>query len=265
MALSWTMDKIGPMCRSAEDCGLVLQVIAGKDGNDPASAGKSFYFTPQYARSLKTVRAGYSPADFESWAEPETRPAFLAALEVVECLGVTLVETKLPELPYGALTGTVIDAEAASVFEELIESGKVDELADKHQVAGLRASLDIRARDYLKAMRIRTMVRQEFRRLLTEIDVFLAPARYGVAPKVSESLDKARPVPTPPPQSPGLRDLIPAGNLAGLPALSLPCGFAGNLPVALQLVSRPFSENLILAIGIEFQKRTDWHKKRPNI
>ena len=74
MALSWTMDKLGPMCRTAEDCGVVLQAIAGKDENDPGTAGKSFYFSPQFARDPKTVRVGYSPVDFDEWAEPATRP-----------------------------------------------------------------------------------------------------------------------------------------------------------------------------------------------
>src|SRR6202790_4232829 len=80
MALSWTLDKLGPFARSAEDCGLILQVIAGKDGKDPGSAGKSFYYTPQYAREIKEVRIGYAPVDFAEWADPAARPAFETAL-----------------------------------------------------------------------------------------------------------------------------------------------------------------------------------------
>jgi aspartyl-tRNA(Asn)/glutamyl-tRNA(Gln) amidotransferase subunit A len=161
------------------------------------------------------------------------------------------------------LTSTIIGAEGASVFEELIETGAVDQLADKHQIAGLRAALATPARDYLRAMRIRRLVQQELRTLLTGVDVLLAPAQYHVAPKVSEPLSGARP-PAPisapasaPPGSPdrGMRALTPGGNLAGLPALCLPCGLANGLPVAIQLVSRPFSENLILSLGMEFQKR----------
>ena len=98
--------------------------------------------------------------------------------------------------------------------------------------------------------------------LLTGVDVLLAPTRYGIAPKIPEPLDRSRDY-TNPAGERGLRDLTPAGNLAGLPALSLPCGFAENMPIALQLVSRPFSENLILAIGMAFQTATDWHKRRP--
>jgi aspartyl-tRNA(Asn)/glutamyl-tRNA(Gln) amidotransferase subunit A len=260
MPLSWTMDKVGPMCRSAEDCGTALHVIAGKDDNDPATAGKSFYFGPQYQRQMKDIRVGYSPADFEQLAEPETRETFKAALDAVRALGVQLVETKLADLPYGPVTSTIITAEGASVFEELIETGRVNELADAKQIAGLKAGLEIAARDYLKAMRIRRQIQIAFRQTMRDIDVLLAPARYGIAPKIGEPLDR-----TPPsnPAAAGMRPLIPAGNLAGLPALSLPCGLASGLPVALQLVSRPFTENLILAIGIQFQKATDWHKQRP--
>src|SRR5215469_9781398 len=84
MALSWTLDKLGPFAHSAEDCGLILQVIAGKDSSDPGSAGKSFYYTPQYAREMKSVRIGYAPVDFAEWAAPATRPAFDAALGVLK-------------------------------------------------------------------------------------------------------------------------------------------------------------------------------------
>ena len=266
MALSWTMDKIGPICRSAEDCGIVLQAIAGKDGNDPASAGKSFYYAPRFAKEMAQVRVGFSPADFDHWAEPAARPAFQAALDVIKSMGVSLTEVKLGDLPYGPVTNIVISAEGAAAFEELIVSGRVDQLADRKQIAGLRAGLDIGARDYLKAMRIRRLIQQEFRRVLTDIDVLIAPARYGIASPIGEPLDRSTPpAPGAPPPPGGLRALIPGGNLAGLPALSLPCGFAEGMPVALQLVSRPFTENLILSVGVEFQRRTDWHSRRPPI
>lgn len=264
MALAWSLDKIGPLCRSAEDCGLVLHEIAGGDNNDPGSAGKSFYFTPQYARQLKDIKVGYSPVDFEVNAEPNTRDAFQQALKAMLDLGVQLTPVKMPDLPYGPVTSTIIFSEGASVFEELITSGKVDELADKRQAAGLKAGLEIPARDYLKAQRIRRLIQQAMRDLLTGVDVLLAPTRYGIAPKIPEPLDRSRDY-TNPAGERGLRDLTPAGNLAGLPALSLPCGFAENMPIALQLVSRPFSENLILAIGMAFQTATDWHKRRPPV
>ncbi|MDE3195198.1 MAG: amidase [Acidobacteriota bacterium] len=265
MALSWTMDKIGPMCRSAEDCGIVLQEIAGGDSADPGSAGKSFYYTPQYARKLSDLKVGFSAADAE-WVAPEMRPALEAAMKAVAATGVKMVEVKLPDFPYGAVAGTVIGAEGSSVFEDLITSGKVNELADARQIEGLKAGLDIPAKDYLRAMRIRTLMKQKFRELFADVDMLVAPARYGIAPLVSERLDA--PPPGPRPQRPatnGMNGLIPAGNLVGLPALSIPCGFASNMPVALQLVGPAFSENTLLALGREFQNQTDWHKRRPPV
>ena len=262
MALSWTMDKVGPICHSAEDCGLVLQAIAGSDSKDPGSAGKSFYYTPQYARQLSDLKVGFAPDDM-GWADPAARPAFQVAMEAMRGTGVQLVEAALPDFPYGALADVVIGSEAGSIFEPLIQSGGVDQLADPSQIAGLKADLTIPATEYLKAMRIRSVLKQKFRDLFAGIDVLIAPARYAVAPKITEPLDGPDSVPSPVPATAGMRRLIQAGNLAGLPALSIPCGFAGSLPVALQLVGPAFTENTLLALGREFQSRTDWHKRRP--
>ena len=264
MALSWTLDKLGPFARSAEDCGLILQVIAGKDSKDPGSAGKSFYYTPQYARPLKDLKIGYAPVDFADRAEPSARAAFAAALAVLKNSGAQMVETKLPDFPYGPVLSLILNAEMGSIFEPLIASGKVDELADKPQIAGLKASLDVPAKDYLKAMRIRRLIQAEFSRLFGEIDLLLAPGRPGPAVPADQSLDAPGFEP-PASAPPGFQGIIQAGNLAGLPALVFPCGFADNLPVALQLVGVPFSENALLAVGRDFQSRTDWHKRRPKV
>ena len=262
MALSWTLDKLGPFARSAEDCGLILQTIAGKDGKDPGSAGKSFYYTPQYARPMQEIRVGFAPVDFSGWADPAARPAFQAALDVIKQTGAQMVEAKLPDFHYGAVISAVIGAEEISIFEDFVRSGKVDQLADPEQIAGLKANLDIPATTYLKAMRIRRLMQEAFRQLFVDVDVVVTLGRNDVASPVDQPLDRGRLVGTVP-DDPGFNAIIPAGNLAGLPALVLPCGFAGNLPVALQVVGLPFSENLLLAIGREFQQRTDWHKRRP--
>jgi aspartyl-tRNA(Asn)/glutamyl-tRNA(Gln) amidotransferase subunit A len=264
MALAWTMDKIGPMCRSAEDCALVLETIAGGDAQDPGSARKSFYYTPQFYRKMKDLRVGYAPVDFAEWAQPSARPAFEQALSVIRESGARLVEIRLPDFPYSVLVSTIISSEGSAIFEPLIASGKVDELADAKQIAGLKAALEITAKDYLKAMRIRAIVQKQIRKLFADVDVLVTPSRFGPAPKISEPLDR-RPDENTQPKDRGLSALIPAGNLAGLPALSLPCGFADNLPVAIQVVGPAFSENTLIALGKEFQARTDWHRKRPPV
>jgi aspartyl-tRNA(Asn)/glutamyl-tRNA(Gln) amidotransferase subunit A len=262
MALSWTLDKLGPFARTAEDCGLILQVIAGKDSRDPGSAGKSFYYMPHYARPIKDLRVGYAPVDYSEWAEPAARPAFDAALGVLKAAGAQMVETKFPQFPYGAALSTILAAEQASIFEPLIASGKVNELADPAQIAGLKASLEVRAKDYLKAMRLRRLMQEALSRTFAEVDVLVAPARTGPASKVDQPLDRGAGAGTTP-KDLGFRAIIQAGNLAGLPALVLPCGLADGMPVAVQLVGAPFSENTLLAVGREYQSRTDWHKRRP--
>jgi aspartyl-tRNA(Asn)/glutamyl-tRNA(Gln) amidotransferase subunit A len=263
MALSWTMDKVGPIARTAEDCALVLQAIAGKDPLDPASAGKSFYYVPDVVRKFSDLKIGFAPVDFAERPDANLRPVLAQAFETVKSLGIPMVEMRLPKFPYGAMTGAIIGAEEASIFEPLITSGQVDQLADPDQIAGLKARLDMPARDYLKAMRIRTLLQHEFRKMFSEVDILLAPTRNSVAPEISKPLDYRPPDAPKPPDDEGMSALIPAGNLGGLPALSLPCGFADGLPVAIQLVGNPFSENTLLAVGKAFQARTDFHRQRP--
>jgi aspartyl-tRNA(Asn)/glutamyl-tRNA(Gln) amidotransferase subunit A len=264
MALSWTLDKIGPLCRSAEDCALVLEAIAGNDFADSGSAGKSFKYTPQFARKPADITIGYAPVDFEAWADPAMRPGLSAALDIVKALGVRMKEIELPKFPYGALVSTIIAGEAGSIFEDLIRSGKVDQLADKAQIGGLKSMLELPAIEYIRAMRVRTLVQQGLRNLFLDCDVLLSPARLDVAPKVSDPLDGGTTLFSAP-RSSGLRELIPAGNLAGLPALSLPCGFANKLPIGISLVGRPFYENQLIALGKAFQMQTDWHRRRPEV
>lgn len=258
MALAWTLDKVGPLCRSAEDCGLVLHAIAGSDPDDLGSAHKGFTYAPQFDRQPSDFTIGYSPADFENVA-PEARAAFTAALETVKKIGVKMKEVSLPDFPYSALIETIIGAEAASIFEDIIRNGQVDQLADAPQAASLKAAIDIPAVDYLKAMRIRSQVRQAFRELFYDTDLLLAPARTAPAPLITASLGGGKLSPA----ARGQNDIIPAGNLAGLPAISLPCGFAGNLPVAISFVGRPFFDNQVIGLGREFQSRTDWHRRKP--
>ena len=156
----------------------------------PHPRSKSFYYTPQFARDLKDVRVGYAPVDFNEGVDPAARADYAKALETIRSLGVQVTETKLPEFPYGAVISTIISAEGSAVFEPLIKSGKVDQLADQHQIAGLKAGLEIPAKDYLKAMRIRALIQEAFHDLLSTVDVLVAPTRFDPAPKITQPLDR---------------------------------------------------------------------------
>ena len=114
---------------------------------------------------MKDLRVGYAPIDFADRADAGARPAFAAALEALKTTGVQLVETRLPDFPFADILSTILYSEAGSIFETLITSGRVNELADQPQIAGLKASLEIPARDYLKAMRVRRLVQEAFARM----------------------------------------------------------------------------------------------------
>ncbi|MEQ1948305.1 MAG: amidase [Bryobacteraceae bacterium] len=264
MALAWSLDKIGPICRSADDCGIVLHEIAGGDPDDPASARKGFAYTPQFDRKVSDFTIGYAPSDWER-AVPEARPALNAALDAVKKLGVKWKEVEIPDFPYGALVETIIGAEAASIFEDKIRSGEISQMADQSQAATLREALEIPSVDYLKAQRIRSLVRRAFREMFYDVDMLLAPSRMTPAPPATGSLRANRAVGAPVSASRGLDGIIPAGNLAGLPAISLPCGFADGLPVGISFIGRPFFDNHVIGVGRAFQEATDWHRKHPKV
>lgn len=270
MALSWTLDKIGPMARSAEDVSLVLEAIAGPDAHDATSSGKRF--RPLDARSaraaLKRMRVAFAEEDVADHASPEAKRALEKGVAEFRKLFPSFVRATLPELPYGPMVGTVYGAEGSTIFAELIEGDRFEELVDARQKAGLRANLDIRARDYLQAMRLRTKVAEGFSEIFTHADVILTVGRAITATPVSQALDSPPTTASNPPQTkrPGNLALIPAGNLGGVPAIFFPCGFGTDgLPVGLQLVGPAFSEPLLLALASAYQRETDHHTKRPRV
>jgi aspartyl-tRNA(Asn)/glutamyl-tRNA(Gln) amidotransferase subunit A len=263
MALSWTLDKLGVMAHSAEDCGVVLHVIAGTDDNDPSSAKKSFYYTPEYYQRFSELRVAYAEIDFAEWPDQSLRSAFQEALAAVKSIGAQMLESKLPDHPYGPVISCIIDSEAASVFETLIRSGQVDQLADQGQIDGLKASLNYSAVDYLKAMRIRTQIRQSFRDMFSQVDLIVAPTKLDPPDRADQPFDET---PVKRPDQKGVyAGLVQSTNLAGLPAMSVPCGFVNGLPIGLQIVGPAFSENRVIAFAREFQRRTNFHKQHPAV
>jgi aspartyl-tRNA(Asn)/glutamyl-tRNA(Gln) amidotransferase subunit A len=134
-------------------------------------------------------------------------------------------------------------------------------LVDQRQIAGLKAGLEVPAKHYLKAMRIRRSMQESLRRIFADVDVLVTPSRFGPASKISDPLDRGSTQPLP--KDAGLSMLTAASNLGGFPALSLPCGFVSGLPLGIQLVGLPFTENTLVAVGKQYQGQTDWHRRHP--
>jgi aspartyl-tRNA(Asn)/glutamyl-tRNA(Gln) amidotransferase subunit A len=252
------------MARSAEDCALVFAAIVGVDRLDATTRA-----APRTARPIpRRIRVGFASADFEELAAVEARPALAAALATLGRLDVELVEASLPlDLPYGACVRTVIGAEMATIFGELIRGPRFEELIDEQQKAGIRLALETPATAYLDAMRARGLIQEAFRDLFRRVDVVVSFGRPRGATAIDEPT-LPRPFGASYADQAGGRPhnggLIPAGNLAGLPALAFPCGFdTGGLPLGLQAVAAPWREALLIELGRRFQAATDWHTRRP--
>lgn len=253
MALSWTMDKLGPMCRTAEDCGLVLNAIAGPDPADPTSAPHSYVFPPtsKFAPPFKlaTLR------EPSKW-QPEVKRNFEATLEALKPFS-TVEEVELPDLPYGEVAGTFIACEMAAAFEKLVSSGDVWELTAPEDRPGGHAALLIPAKDYINAFRIRVKIQRALDEILTRFDAIVTPTMPAVAVPNDTDFRKYF--------APHRGSQIGgAGNAAGIPALSIPNGFGERgLPTGVQFVGRAFEENKLLAIAQKYQSVTDWHTRTP--
>jgi aspartyl-tRNA(Asn)/glutamyl-tRNA(Gln) amidotransferase subunit A len=261
MALCWTLDKLGPMCRTASDCGLVFDAIAGRDPLDPTSKDRP-------ARREQTGRTGRTRRerpriavlkDSYEKAQPAVRENFLRSLEVLKRFATIEMDVKLPDFPYGPTVGTIVDAEGASAFRDLIETGRVRELASPTgRVGGYSASL-VTAVDYLHAMRLRAPMRRAWAQFFNKYALLVAPSRSTVAYPVDKTFDQAYP-------DTSAASPIAASNLVGVPAISVPNGFGeNNLPTGIQFVGPAWSERTLIEVADNYQQVTDWHKRRPPI
>jgi aspartyl-tRNA(Asn)/glutamyl-tRNA(Gln) amidotransferase subunit A len=260
MALSYSMDKIGPMCRTADDCGLVLSAIAGHDPGDlgslPAAKARFAYQNP---RDEKPVRVGWVKDPFGKGkrGDAELESASAAARELLKKTGIATSEIELPDGPFEIAGGVIISGEAATAFDGLISSADCLKLSDPVAQVGGFVAQHISAPDFLKAMRVRAILQKTMQELFEKVDVLMAPTLPTPATPLSLALD-----------DPSLLDFGDPvggiGNLCGLPALSVPCGFSReNLPLAVQFVGAPFAEDAVLAVAHAYQSKTEWHKKRP--
>ncbi|HMG11899.1 MAG TPA: amidase [Gemmatimonadaceae bacterium] len=251
MALSWTMDKLGPLCRSVEDCAIVLDAIYGPDGQDNSVIPAGYHWNAEL--SPKSLRVGYVKSAFDTpVTDPAdakrtmhaTKPFDDAALDVFKRLGINLIPVTLPDLPYDAMR-IILTAEAAAAFDDLTRSNRDNELVQQGKFDWpntFRTSRFIPAVDYVNANRLRSIAIQKWDDLMRTVDVIVTPT--GAA---------------------NLSQLV-ATNLTGHPALILPNGFRDDgTPVSLTFLGGLFEEAKVLAVARVYQEATGFHLKHPVI
>lgn len=241
MALSWTMDKLGPICRSVEDCALVLSVINGPDGRDQTVHAAAFNWDG--GASPRGLRVGYVRSAFDAPVERHsTKPFDDAALATMRTLGVTLVPVEIPDAHYDAMR-IILTAEAGAAFDELTRSGRVRELAQQGPGAWpntFRTARLIPAVDYVNANRVRTMAIEAWDAFMHDLDVLIAPTNSGQ---------------------------LLATNLTGHPAVILPNGFRAEdgTPVSITFIGKLFGEERMLRVAKAFQDATGHHRRHPSL
>ena len=255
MALAYSQDKIGPMGRTADDCATVLSVIAGHDSHDRSSlppADAAFVYST--AAPAAALRIGWLT---NAWEKPtdEVKSATEAAVQALKSHGAKVREARLPEGPWEAAAGTIVSVEGATAFHALLDSGRVAELADPLGQINGYVSETIGAQDYMRATQIRGVCQKRVDALFDEFDVIAAASLPIAATTIETNLETDLSFSDP---------LGGIGNLCGLPAISVPCGFtSGKLPIGIQFVGRTRNDRAVVAAAELFQRNTDWHRKRP--
>jgi len=261
LPLAWSMDHVGPMCRSAADCGLMLGAMSGYDPRDPTT---SVLPVPDYMAALtgqvKGLRVGLLRSFFLEGAALAQRAAVEAAAKTLEGLGATLseVDIKTVSVAPGA-SHAVLAPEAYAYHEEWLKTRAAEYGEDVRQ--RLRVGAFVTGAEYLKGQRLRVLLRNEVDTALAKLDVLLAPTTPIEAQPVGQN-DVRIGGESFPVRASLIRFTRPF-NLSGHPAASIPCGFTeGGLPMGLHIIGRPFDEATVLRVADAYQRVTDWHTRR---
>ena len=250
MGLSWTMDKIGPICRGVEDCAAALSAIYGPDGKDITVGDAPFNWNPD--TNISTLRIGYIKTEFDgSGATPnndqqrqqlaQRLALYKTALEALEKAGAKLVPIEMPKFSAQSLR-FILSAEAAAAFDDITRDGRVNQLSGQAVFDWpntFRTSRFIPAVEYLRAQRARTLLIHEMEQLMSQWDVFVSPA-------------------------PGSSSLL-ITNMTGNPAVCVPCGFVNDRPIAIMFTGGVYDEVSPLRVALAFEHATNWHTMHPKM
>jgi aspartyl-tRNA(Asn)/glutamyl-tRNA(Gln) amidotransferase subunit A len=259
MALAYSMDKIGPMARSTEDCAQIFASIAGHDPLDRDTLGidkAAFTYSPAAELKSRALKLGWLT---NTWSklDPGVERAIELARKVLQRRFAGMKEVALPVGPWEDAASITLKAEVASAFAPLIQSGRVRELSDPLGRIGGYVSETVSGADYTTAQRIREILQLKMSAIFQSFDVLVAASQPVAATPLELNL------------ATGLSFADPLGgigNLCGLPALSVPCGFTEkNLPVGIQFVASAGDDIAVIQAGRAFQQATDWHRKHPKL
>ncbi len=262
--LAWSLDHAGPITKSVEDSALILTTIAGKDVRDSASSDAP---VPDYAKALggavKGLRLGIPKEYFFEELDDEIHNNVKKAIGVLQGLGIAVEEVSLPYVKYSPTLLWVITGAEANSYHEPFFKTRIEEYG-RDVRANLEVAQFVLATHYLKAQRVRNILREQVLEVLNKVDVIISPTTPLPAPKIGQRELKI-----------GERDISDVGgmgrftcpfNLSGVPAISLPCGFTSSgLPIGLQIAGRPFDEETVLKVAWAYEANTGWQQKRPPV
>src|SRR5882672_7585333 len=259
MALSYSMDKIGPLARSAEDCTNIFAAIAGHDPLDRSTLPvdkAAFTYSPATDLKGRSLRIGWLANAWKKY-DPGIGKIVDAAKIALRHHFPSVRDAALPEGPWEDAATLILSGEAGSAFSQLIRSGRVKDLNDPVGRLGGYVSQTVSGADYTPSLRIRDILQKKMTELFDSYDVLATATQPVAATPLSLNLVTGLSFPDP---------LGAIGNLCGLPAISVPCGFTDkNLPVGLQFVGRAGDDAAVLQAGRIFQQTTTWHKKHPKM
>jgi aspartyl-tRNA(Asn)/glutamyl-tRNA(Gln) amidotransferase subunit A len=269
LGASWSMDIGGPMSRTVEDCAVTLQAIAGHDPHDPYTARTA---VPNYraglAGGIRGTRLGVvQEAVNAGFVQPQVRAAVTKAIADLKNLGASVEAVSLPLLPCAAaVTRAILAVESASLHHDWLRT-RLHDYDHNVQLDFLTGAI-MPAQLYYKAQKLREVIRRQVTEALRKVDVLVLPSSSEPAPLLPKapgikSQEEARQ------RISGRRSLTGIFNLANVPALSVPCGFASvegkDLPIGLQLAGRAFEDGLLLRVAYAYEQSTTWHTRRPPI
>lgn len=269
MAIAWTMDKLGPMCRTADDCGLVLSALSGHDPRDHQSLRAELSAFHYSGESAKPLRIGRITDAWDKIPE-DLEPLLNESEQVLRQHGATIIDVELPEGPYEQAAELTILMEAAASFQDLIESSRCAQLDDPLGKINGYVSMQFTAREYLQVQRVRTILQKKVDAMFDHVDVLMStslPEEAGPLkspPETPKDTDTAEH-----PEPKKKKESIPpdgVSSLCGLPAVTVPCGLSKNkLPYGVQFVARALRDDLAIAAANLFQANTEFHRLRPPI